>query len=65
MDRDLTVLGWIEGRGARCAILWRFGWPKERLDGIRDRARRAVPGAGSDTLDVWIASRYARLAAYG
>jgi len=64
-DVQAEMLGWIEGRGARCAILWRFGWPKERLDGIRDRARRAVPGAGSDTLDAWIASRYEHLASYG
>jgi len=64
-DVQAEMLGWIEGRGARCAILWRFGWPKGRLDAIRDRARRAVAGAGSDTLDGWLAARFERLASYG
>lgn len=64
-DVQAEMLGWIEGRGARCAILWRFGWPKSRLDGIRDRSRRAVPGAGSATLDLWIAERFDRLVSYG
>lgn len=64
-DVQAEMLGWIEGRGARCAVLWRFGWPKERLDGIRDRSRRSVPGAGSDTLDVWLKERFELLATYG
>lgn len=48
----------IESQGARCLVLWRFGWSKERLDSIRDRNRAAVAGAGSDWLDRWIAERF-------
>jgi len=55
----------IEDRGARCAILWRFGWPRNRLDAIRDRNRRAVAGAGSGKLDAWIAARFDRLESHG
>jgi hypothetical protein len=59
------MLGWIEGRGTRCAILWRFGWPPERLDAIRDRNRRAVPGSGSTLLDEWLREHFAVAAVYG
>ena len=64
-DVEAEMLGWIEGRRTRCLILWRFGWPKSRLDGIRDRSRAAVAGGGSDTLDLWIAGRFDRVASYG
>lgn len=64
-DVQVEMRNSIEERGARCAILWRFGWPRNRLDAIRDRHRRAVPGAGCEKLDAWIAERFGRLNSYG
>jgi hypothetical protein len=64
-DVQADMLGSIAGRGVRCVVLWQFGWPNERLDAIRERNRNAVPGAGSDLLDRWIAENFAEVAAYG
>ncbi|MFN0006579.1 MAG: hypothetical protein ACKVXR_01625 [Planctomycetota bacterium] len=55
----------IEERGVRCVVLWRFGWPRNRLDAIRDRNRRAVPGAGCEELDRWITGRFERVESHG
>ena len=55
----------IEATGARCVILWEFGWPHEVLEQVRDRNRAAVPDAGSTLLDAWLRERFAPLAQFG
>ena len=42
----------------RCAVLWRFGWPDEVLDGILRRRMERVPGTGAKLLDEYFATQF-------
>jgi hypothetical protein len=48
----------IERSGMRCAVLWRFGWPDERLDAIAARRKAALPDCGSPLLDRYFRERF-------
>jgi hypothetical protein len=64
-DRDSVqreIIDDVEKHNVRVVILWKFGWSKEVLDGIRDRNRAAVEDGGSTRLNEYIAREYEPIA---
>jgi hypothetical protein len=55
----------IEAAGVRAAVIWKFGWPQERLDKIKARRMAAVDGVGESWLDDYIEANFEPLAQHG
>ncbi len=55
----------IERQHVRCVVLWRFGWPAQMLDEIRDRRRARLPNLGARALDDFLRNEFEVLAQYG
>jgi hypothetical protein len=53
-DVQRRILREIESERVRCAVLWKFGWPDERLDQILARRAAALPELGSTLLDEYL-----------
>ena len=64
-DVQREMIADLESSGVRCVVLWRFGWPRERLDAIRDRRRELVPGAGSTLFDEHLRTSFRELERHG
>ena len=58
------IIADLEASGVRCAVLWDFGWPAERLDAIRERRRRAVPGMGATLLNDYFRDHFDTLSTH-
>jgi hypothetical protein len=59
------IIDAIERQHVRCVILWRFGWPTQELDEIRDRRRARLPQLGARVLDEFFRNEFDVLARYG
>jgi hypothetical protein len=57
-DVQREMLADLEAKQVRCAILWRFGWPDELLDRIRDRRVERIPQCGSTLLDDYFRAEF-------
>jgi len=55
----------IERHEVRAVVIWKFGWPQERLDAIKARRMAQVEGIGSTYLDEWIAENFEPIVQYG
>jgi hypothetical protein len=55
----------IEAAGVRAVVIWRFGWPQERLDQIKARRMAAVDGVGESWLNDYIEANFEPLAQHG
>jgi hypothetical protein len=59
------IIDAIEHQRVRCVVLWRFGWPTQTLDEIRDRRRARLPQLGARALDEFLRNEFDVLARYG
>ena len=57
-DVQREMLADLEAEQVRCAILWRFGWPDELLDRLRDRRVERIPECGSTLLDDYFRAEF-------
>ena len=49
----------------RCAVLWDFGWPRDRMDQILANRRRYIPEVGATVLDQFFRREFREVARYG
>jgi hypothetical protein len=58
VDIQREMIADLDAKQVRCAILWRFGWPEDVLDGILRRRMERVPGTGAKLLDEYFATQF-------
>ena len=58
IDIQREMIADLDAKHLRCAILWRFGWPDDVLDGILRRRMERVPGTGAKLLDEYFATQF-------
>ncbi len=57
-DVQREMIAELERRRVRCAVIWRFGWPKTMLDSIVRERRAAIPQCGATLLDEFLAREF-------
>ncbi|MBI4716784.1 MAG: hypothetical protein HY763_03190 [Planctomycetes bacterium] len=68
VDRDEVqqeIIDSLVAERVRCAVLWQFGWPRQRLDEIKAGRRAAIPELGAERLDRFLAARHEVLEQHG
>jgi len=64
-DVQREIIGDLNRLGVRCAVLWKFGWPADRMDRILAERRRHLPELGATLLDEYFRREFREIDRFG
>ena len=64
-DVQQEIIDAIEEHNVRCVVIWRFGWPQDVLDMVKESNMATIPGLGNTLLDEFIAETFETIGQYG